>query len=91
MIKLQERVNDLEFEVTELKAAASNAAIAPDALGQGNSLFNEVEDQRQLTAQKLRDLEEKYVDTFSYLFSLTFSVIKEKLKTSMSWISESKS
>ena len=64
MIKLQERVNDLEFEVTELKAAASNAAIAPDALGQGNSLFNEVEDQRQLTAQKLRDLEEKYVDTF---------------------------
>ena len=84
-------MNDLEFEVTELKSAASNAAIAPDALGQGNSLFNEVEDQRQLTAQKLRDLEEKYVDTFSYLFSLTFSVIKEKLKTSMSWISESKS
>ena len=89
-MKLQERVSDLEFEVTELKAAASNAAIAPDALGQGNSLFNEVEDQRQLTAQKLRDLEEKYVDTISYLFSLPFSVIKEKLKTSMSWISESK-
>jgi hypothetical protein len=89
-LKLQERVNDFEFEVTELKAAASNAAVAPDALGQGNSLFNEVEDQRQLTAQKLRDLEEKYVDTFSYLFSLPFSVTKEKLKTSISWISESK-
>ena len=64
-LQLQERVNDLEFEVTELKAAASNAATAPDALGQGNSLFNEVEDQRQLTAQKLRDLEEKYVDSLS--------------------------
>ena len=73
-LQLQERVNDLEFEVTELKAAASNAATAPDALGQGNSLFNEVEDQRQLTAQKLRDLEEKYVDSLSWYFHCYFQL-----------------
>jgi len=79
-VKLQERVDDLEFEVTELKAAASNASTAPDALGQGNSLFNEVEDQRKLTAQKLRDLEEKYAEIFFSFFSKYIFSYKGKIE-----------
>jgi len=73
-------VDDLEFEVTELKAAASNASTAPDALGQGNSLFNEVEDQRKLTAQKLRDLEEKYAEIFFSFFSKYIFSYKGKIE-----------